>query len=121
MTAIRRDVLQLIMEAARDALPNELGGILRAYDGVVTEVLVLPGTEQGAAAAIFRFSNLPHDPSAVGTVHSHPSGVTWPSKADLELFDRFGHVHIICGIPFDLHSWRVYDGRGGPMELDVRR
>jgi proteasome lid subunit RPN8/RPN11 len=116
---IREQALRLILESARGSLPKEFGGVLRAYDGVITEVMVLPGTEQGARAALFKFTMLPHDPSVVGTVHSHPSGVTWPSSADLELFDRFGSVHIICGVPFGIGDWQAYDGHGRNRELLV--
>ncbi len=119
--AIREDALRLMLESARGALPNEFGGILRAYDGVVTEVMVLPGTEQGARAALFKFYMLPADRSVVGTVHSHPSGNYWPSGADLELFDRFGSVHLICGYPYNMHSWQAYDSRGRARQIEVLR
>ena len=117
--AIRKDTLKLLLESARGSLPNEFAGILRAYDGVITEVLVLPGTEQGARAALFKFTMLPVDASVVGTVHSHPSANYWPSGADLELFDRFGRVHIICCYPFSLTDWQAYDGRGRGRDLEV--
>ena len=117
--AIRKDALRLMLESSRGSLPNEFGGILRAYDGVITEVMVLPGTEQGARAALFRFTMLPADRSVVGTVHSHPSGNYWPSGADLELFDRFGSIHIICGYPFSIDSWQANDGRGRPRRIEV--
>jgi proteasome lid subunit RPN8/RPN11 len=117
--AIREDALRLMLESAKGALPNEFAGVLRAYDGVVTEVMVLPGTEQGARAALFHFTMLPADRSVVGTVHSHPSGNYWPSGADLELFDRFGSVHVICGYPFNLQSWQAYDGRGRARDIAV--
>ena len=117
--AIKRDTLQLILESAKGSMPKEFGGVLRAYDGAITEDMVLPGTEQGARAALFKFYMLPVDHSVVGTVHSHPSGVYWPSGADLELFDKFGHVHIICGMPFGIENWQAYDGRGRVRVLDV--
>ena len=115
--AIRENALKLMLESAKGALPNEFAGVLRAYDGVVTEVMVLPGTEQGARAALFHFHMLPVDRSVVGTVHSHPSGNYWPSGADLELFDRFGSVHIICGFPFNFNSWQAYDSRGRARDI----
>ena len=115
--AIREDALKLMLESAKGALPNEFAGVLRAYDGVVTEVMVLPGTEQGARAALFQFHMLPVDRSVVGTVHSHPSGNYWPSGADLELFDKFGSVHIICGFPFNVNSWQAYDSHGRTRDI----
>ena len=117
--AIRKQAIQLMLEAGKGSLPNEFAGVLRAYGGVITEVMVLPGTEQGARAALFKFHMMPSDKSVVGTVHSHPSGVYWPSGADLELFDRFGSVHIICGHPFTLRDWQAYDGRGRARRIDV--
>jgi proteasome lid subunit RPN8/RPN11 len=117
--AIRDQAIRLMLESAKGALPNEFAGVLRAYDGVITEILVLPGTEQGARAALFKFYMMPADKSVVGTVHSHPSGNFWPSGADLELFDRFGSVHIICGAPFGLHDWQAYTGRGRSKDLKV--
>ena len=117
--AIREDALKLMLEAAKGALPNEFAGVLRAYDGVITEVMVLPGTEQAARAALFKFTMLPADRSVGGTVHSHPSGNYWPSGADLELFDHFGSVHIICGYPFNLNSWQAYDGRGRARDISL--
>jgi proteasome lid subunit RPN8/RPN11 len=117
--AIKEDALRLMLASGKGALPNEFAGVLRAYDGIITEVMVLPGTEQGARAALFKFTMLPADRSVVGTVHSHPSGNYWPSGADLELFDRFGTVHIICGYPFNLHAWQAYDGRGRPRDIEV--
>jgi proteasome lid subunit RPN8/RPN11 len=117
--AIRDDALKLMLASGKGALPNEFAGILRAYDGVITEVMVLPGTEQGARAALFQFHMLPVDRSVVGTVHSHPSGNYWPSGADLTLFDRFGTVHIICGFPFNMHSWQAYDSHGRARDISV--
>jgi proteasome lid subunit RPN8/RPN11 len=117
--AIRTKALELMLEAAKGSMPNEFAGVLRAYGGVITEVMVLPGTEQGARAALFKFTMLPADRSVVGTVHSHPSGVYWPSGADMELFDRFGTVHIICGHPFTMRDWQAYDGRGRARRLEV--
>jgi proteasome lid subunit RPN8/RPN11 len=117
--AINKDVLELILASGEGSLPKEFGGVLRAYDGVITEVMVLPGTEQGARAALFKFYMLPVDHSVVGTAHSHPSGVYWPSGADLELFDRFGSIHVICCRPFGPNDWQAYDSRGRVREIEV--
>jgi len=117
--AITRPALELLLASGKTSLPKEFGGVLRAYDGVITEVMVLPGTEQGARAALFKFYMLPVDLSVVGTAHSHPSGVYWPSAADLELFDKFGRIHIICCNPFKPNDWQAYDPRGRVREIEV--
>jgi len=116
---IRRDVLETILEAARSSAPEEFGAVLRAEEGVITELLLVPGTVGGRRHALFQFHHLPVDFAVAGTVHSHPSGVPLPSEADLELFRRFGWVHVIVGAPFDARSWVAYNVRGEPIVLKV--
>lgn len=117
--AIKAKVLKLILEASRETYPNEFSAALRAESGVITEVVMLPGTLQGEAAAILQLHMLPANYGAVGTVHSHPSGVVRPSEQDLRLFDGFGLVHIIVGEPFGDDSWGAFDAFGNPIELEV--
>ena len=117
--AIKAKVLKLILEASRETYPNEFSAALRAEDGVIIEVVMLPGTLQGEAAAILQLHMLPANYGAVGTVHSHPSGVVEPSDADLRLFDGFGLVHLIIGEPFDEDSWGAFDPFGNPIRIEV--
>lgn len=100
-TAIRRKTLRMILGASKDAYPNEFGAILRAEAGVITELLLIPGTIGGNRHAIFRLYNMPPDFSVVGTVHSHPSGAFHPSDEDLHMFSKFGGLHIITGSPYE--------------------
>jgi proteasome lid subunit RPN8/RPN11 len=116
---IRKRTLKMILEAGRSSLPNEFGAILRAEEGVINQLWLLPGTESGESAALFRLHMLPVDFSVVGTVHSHPGGSYRPSGADIELFRRFGYVHIIACEPFDIRSWACYDGNGERRELEI--
>lgn len=117
--AIDRALLGMINEAARDSLPNEFVAMLRAEDGVIQELMLVPGTLQGQDSAILMLHNLPIDFSVVGTVHSHPGYSNRPSREDLVLFRHYGYVHIITCQPFDEDSWRAYDGRGRRTELPV--
>lgn len=116
---IEQDVLDMINEAARDTYPNEFLATLRAEKGIVTEILLLPGTLSGEHSGTFHLHMLPIDLSVVGTVHSHPSFSNMPSEADISLFGRFGNTHIITCIPFDKRSWKAYDYNGDEIELEV--
>lgn len=116
---IRRNVVRLICESAKSQHPHEFGGLLRARDGIITEILILPGTVSGETHAIFQLGMLPIDFSVKGTVHSHPSANASPSGADLDLFLKFGTTHIIVGMPYDERTWRAYNARGEPIELEV--
>lgn len=125
---IAADTLEFALEASAETHPDEYMGMLRGEDAhelgldrdgtVVTDVLVIPGTESGPVSATVRTSMIPNDLKGVGSIHSHPNGVLKPSDADLRTFGR-GTVHLILGAPYDRESWRAFDSRGEPRELDV--
>jgi proteasome lid subunit RPN8/RPN11 len=119
-TSITRQCLDSALACSRSAFPNEFGGILRADPpGVISELLLLPGTTAGRRHANFQLYMLPVDLTVSGTVHSHPSGALFPSDADLQLFRHWGRRHIIVGTPFSAGSWRAYDGNGREVPLAV--
>ena len=115
---IARDTLKFILEASRSSVPREFAGMLSATGDVITDVVLVPGTESSEDSAVMQLFMLPNI-STVGTVHSHPSGNRRPSKEDLELFDRKGRYHIIAGAPFNETSWTCYDSKGEKIELEV--
>lgn len=117
--AIRRHTLEMILEAARESHPNEFGAILRAEEGIVSELLLVPGTVGGESHALFQLHMLPIDFTVVGSVHSHPTPSPRPSRDDLEFFQRVGYVHIIAAHPYDEASWRAWDRQGEPYPLRV--
>ncbi len=117
--AIRRKVLKMILGASRDSHPNEFGAILRAEEGVITEIMLIPGTISGQRSAIFQLHMLPADFTVVGTVHSHPNGVYSPSEEDLILFGKFGGIHIITGSPYGEFNWAAWRYPGERVDLEV--
>jgi len=119
ITSITTDCLHLIMEAARSTHPREFAGLLSAEKGVISEVVILPGTISGSTHAIFQLHMAPVDFSLVGTVHSHPSFSSLASDADIELFRKYGRVHIIIARPYTEDSWRAYTGQGEEFHLDI--
>jgi proteasome lid subunit RPN8/RPN11 len=117
---ISRNCLDSALACAKSSYPNEFGGILRSEEpGVITDLLLLPGTTSGVRHANFQLYMLPVDLGVMGTVHSHPSGALHPSDADLMLFRHWGRRHLILGYPFGMGSWRAYDGNGEETHLDV--
>jgi proteasome lid subunit RPN8/RPN11 len=118
--AITRRCLDSALACAHSAYPNEFGGILRADPpGLISDLLLLPGTTSGRRHANFQLYMLPIDLGVVGTVHSHPSGALHPSEADLRLFRHWGRRHFILGYPFGPGQWRAYDGNGEEIRVDV--
>jgi proteasome lid subunit RPN8/RPN11 len=117
---ITRRCLDSALSCARSAYPNEFGGVLRADSpGLISELLLLPGTTAGRRHANFQLFMLPVDLGVAGTVHSHPSGALHPSAADLTLFRHWGQRHLILGHPFGSGQWRAYDGNGEETPLAV--
>src|SRR3989442_1863717 len=119
VTAIARKTLGMILEASRDMYPREFGAILRAEEGTITELILVPGTVSGKRHAIFQLHTLPADFSVVGTVHSHPSGVYEPSDEDLALFNKFGGIHIITRHPYTEGTWAAWANKGTRTDLKV--
>jgi len=116
---VSRDLLEMVFEASKDSHPYEFGALLRRNHGVIDEVLLLPGTISGTESALFRLHMLPIDHTVAGSVHSHPSPHPTPSNADIQFFGRLGDVHIICAYPYDMSSWRAYNRKGEPIEVEV--
>ncbi len=115
---IARDTLRFILETSRSTMPVEFAGLLQADEGVITEVLILPGTESSRMSALIRLYMLPNM-QVVGSAHSHPSSDIRPSKQDVLLFSRTGDYNIIVGPPFDETSWACYDALGAKRDLPI--
>jgi proteasome lid subunit RPN8/RPN11 len=118
VSGIARDTLDFILEASRSSMPEEFAGLLQADHDVITEVLIIPGTESSRMSALVRLYMLPNM-QIVGSVHSHPSGNTTPSGQDLLFFSRTGDYHIIAGPPFDERSFACYNAIGERRRLPV--
>jgi len=116
---IKKKALQMILESAKSSYPNEFGALLRAEEGEISELILLPGTISGNSQAIFQLYMRPIDFSIVGSAHSHPSGNYSPSEADLDFFRRTGSVHIIVGYPYTMRTWAAYNVLGERIELEV--
>ncbi len=118
---ISERVLKMISESAKDAHPNEFAAGLREIDGILSELILVPGTISGPRNAILRLTTLPVDYSIVGVVHTHPSRNYTPSKEDLMMFGRYGRIHIIMAYPYNLDSWQAYDSTGEKVDLEIIR
>ena len=125
---IAEETLEFAIEASEAAHPDEYMGFLRGTNAktlgldrsglVITDILVVPGTESNSVSATVKTSQIPNDVSALGSVHSHPNGVIQPSSADLSTFGR-GTVHIIVGAPYRRSDWQAFDSEGHPTQLPV--
>lgn len=125
---IAAETLDFARSAAEETHPNEYMGLLRGEDAhtlglsesgtVITDVLVIPGTESNPVSATVKTSLVPNDMRAAGSIHSHPNGVLRPSDADRATFGK-GEVHIILGAPYRSTDWRAFDRDGEERTLRV--
>jgi proteasome lid subunit RPN8/RPN11 len=125
---IAEGALEFAQSAARDAHPDEYMGLLRGEDArtlgletdgtVLSDVLVIPGTETNPVSATVKTNMIPNDLRAAGSIHSHPNGVLRPSNEDLGTFGR-NKVHIILGAPYGRDDWQAYNRDGEAIDLDV--
>jgi len=116
---IRRDLLEYLLQLARDFYPNEFGGFLREKDGIFEEVLIIPKGHFGRESIYFDTWLLPHDENIKGTVHSHPVPSSRPSRADVSFFSKFGGIHIIVAYPFEEKSVKAYNSEGREVEIEI--
>jgi proteasome lid subunit RPN8/RPN11 len=119
---IASDTLDFILETSKSIAPEEFAGLLQENNGIITEVLVLPGTESSEQNAVIKLFMMPNV-KAAGSIHSHPGTNCKPSKADLRFFSKTGNCHIIVFYPYDRQSWKCYDNEGnirGLQVLDVK-
>lgn len=91
---------------------------MQEKDGIITEVLIIPGTESSEQNAVIKLFMMPNI-KAVGSIHSHPGPNRNPSKADLHMFSKIGNYHIIVGYPYNKQSWTCYDKEGNITDLPV--
>ena len=72
ITAIDADLLEAINESSRSCFPDEFLCMLTATEGVIDEMLLLPGTVYGDSHSFLNEWMAPIGLNPIGTVHSHP-------------------------------------------------
>ncbi len=109
-----------LCEQARSVHPQEFVGLLRVKGGVLAEYLFPPGMQASNTSAIYISNRVPFDRSIIASVHSHPSGNTRPSPADLHMFSAGTNLfHLVIGFPYNLTMIQGYDRRGNEIPLEI--
>ena len=120
--AIKKSLIEFIIEASKDTFPNEFYAKLLQKNGVISEFSIIRTISGRTHAIPFTYMEPPDVFfQTAGTVHSHPSGNNLPSGADLEFFSKMGNTHIIIGYPYTETTWQAYNWAGEPIELEVVR
>ena len=117
--AVDIDFIDGFNESARSCYPDEFLCMVRQTDGVVDEMVLLPGTVFGDSHSFLSEWMSPIDFSIAGTAHSHPGYSNEASDEDLSLFANMGGIHFITCQPYDRTSWRAYNSKGEEVELEI--
>ena len=113
------DFIDGFNESAKSAYPDEFLCVHREIDGVISEMVMLPGTVFGDEHSFLNQWMEPIDFSITGSAPSHPGFSNRPSDADKDFFSNMGGVHFITCQPYDRTSWKAYNSRGEPIDLEI--
>ncbi len=117
--AVDINLIDDINESARSVHPDEFLCLLSAEDGVINEMVMLPGTVYGDSHSFLSMWMAPANCNIIGSAHSHPDFYNDASDDDLDLFSNMGGYHIITCMPYDRTSWRIYNSKGEDAELEI--
>lgn len=107
--------------SAKSAYPDEFICFHRQEDGVITEMILVPGSVYGDSHSFIDDWMTPVDLNKSGSAHSHPGYSNEASDADLEFFSHYGGIHFITCQPYDRDSWAAYDSQGNRVDLPMIR
>ena len=115
-------VIDDIIETARKAHPREFAALLEGKIEEetlhVTGLIFLPGETSNEGAVMQTFM-LPPFTSTIGSVHSHPTPNSKPSREDLHFFSKNGLFHMIIAYPYQKESIASYDRFGNRIEIEI--
>ena len=117
--AVDVDFIDGFNESAKSCFPDEFLCMVRQTDGVVDEMVLLPGTVYGDSHSFLSEWMSPIDFNIAGTAHSHPGYSNEASDDDLTLFANMGGIHFITCLPYDRKSWKAYNSKGEEVELEI--
>jgi proteasome lid subunit RPN8/RPN11 len=119
---IRGELLETILEGARELHPRETIVLLRgkADKNVISisDVIIPPLATYGRGFSTFAAHMLPMDFSIIGVAHSHPSGSLKPSVEDQNR--SMGRIMMIVGYPYrGAENVAFYSKSGEKLTLEV--
>lgn len=120
MYFIKKETIEMIIHAARNAYPKEFIGLLgsRMENNCIDELILMHSVYGDGMSSIYMESK-PVDRNIIGSVHSHPSHSNEPSDEDIHSFPKFGKIHLIISFPFNMNTIKMFDSKGEKIEFKV--
>ena len=113
------DFIDGFNEAAKSTFPDEFICLHREHDGIIDEIIVLPGTIFGDSHSFINDWMDPVDYHRTGSAHSHPGYSNEASEDDKTVFGMMGGIHFITCQPYDRTSWKAYNSGGEEVEIPM--
>ncbi|MBG90702.1 MAG: hypothetical protein CL521_02675 [Actinobacteria bacterium] len=120
---------QVILKQGLDNLPQEVGGFLGGDDGMIKAILPLYNAHLYNKTDTFSFTPddvlrahdffNKHSVTYYGLYHTHPKGIAYPSKADIDTGHQYHFIMSFKHIEKpDFRAYRVESGQ--PIEIPLR-
>jgi len=120
---LKKEIVEEITEFARGAYPHEfvaaLEGEVKSGTLTITGLLYQPFRASENTALPDALLPLPMTSGSVGSVHSHPSGSSNPSRQDLHFFAKKGIIHLIIKYPFRPEDIACYNLKGERCGFEI--
>ncbi len=119
---IKKEVIEDMMQFAKIKHPQEFIAIIdgKVKDNILTIDSIYYQSFVSSENSAVMNTFFPPATRGVGSVHSHPSSNTRPSRADLQFFGKRGIVHLIIGYPYEENSIAAYDLDGNRIDFEIR-
>lgn len=117
MWKIKKELLEEIANAAQKTYPYEFLCFLSGKKEIIEEIVFIPNTN-GESFVEINTHNLPIDNTIIGSIHSHPNGGNYPSKADKKFFQNY-QVNGIIDYSYKINQIRFYNKKGEAIEVEI--
>jgi proteasome lid subunit RPN8/RPN11 len=118
MWKIKQNLIEDAFFAANNFLPKEflcfLGGDEKKQE--ITEIVILP-TYNGETFSSINTNIIPFDKTIIGSLHSHPNGITQPSEADEKFFKNY-KINIIISNKLKKQI-SFFDNNSKPLKVQI--
>jgi proteasome lid subunit RPN8/RPN11 len=119
MWQIKKTIIEDLIASSKKMYPDEFLCFLGGDKAVkrVDEIIFLP-TTSGETFSSVDVLSIPFDESIIGSFHSHPNGMAFPSKADKTFFHRY-FLNLILGLG-TIDDVRAFNNEGNEIILDIK-
>ncbi len=115
---LKKDLVADLVCFGNQQYPDEGICVLKSQDGMLSELVLNPGSSSSPSFTIFNPRSVRYDFKIIATCHFHPTGTADSSPEDLEAFCMYP-VNIIISYPYSIENALVFNQLGQKIELEL--